>query len=343
MIENEGIRVREARYCLMCGDEGAMLYSGLRDCLFGAPGRWGLMQCPRCRLVWLNPQPIPDDVGKLYAQYHTHQTFVAPKRLACLRKGVKASILKSRYGYQTEDSNKVIGAFLSYIAPPLREIVGSSVRWLKASENGRLLDVGCGNGRFLDQMRQLGWNVTGIEPDGEAVSVACEKFGLEVFQGSLEKARFANGHFDAITMNNVIEHAPDPIELLRECCRVLKPNGEIVVVTPNIKSLGHNVFGENWRGLEVLRHLFLFTPQALRACAESAGLDVQELRTTAISAPWMWVTSNLIRRDGTLPGSSCKEAGLWMWLQSLAFWAREHWLSGLEEAGEALVLVAGKK
>jgi len=129
----------------------------MRDRLFGAPGIWSLMQCPRCQLVWLNPQPVLDDIGKLYANYFTHHTLSNnSNRFGKLRKVVKASILQSSYGYKTNGSNKVMGSVLSCIGP-LREIVGGTVRWLEACEKGRLLDVGCGNGSFLNQMRQLGW------------------------------------------------------------------------------------------------------------------------------------------------------------------------------------------
>lgn len=340
IIENEGVHVIEARYCLLCGEQGTLLHAHQRDRLFGVPGKWGLMRCPRCQLVWLNPQPTPDDAGKLYANYFTHQTpDYDPNRQGGLRKAVKASILQSSYGYKIDGSKKVMGSVLSCIGP-LREIVGSIVRGLEFSENGRLLDVGCGNGRFLDQMRQLGWEVAGIEPDGEAVSIAREKFGLDVFQGSLEDAMFADEHFDAITINHVIEHVRDPIVLLKECRRVLKPGGKLVAVTPNMKSLGHRAFGEYWRGLEIPRHRYLFTTQALGACANSAGLDIQDLRTTARSAPWMWATSSLIRRDGALPGSLAGKFGALLRLQCLAFLALEYGLSGRWEAGEELVLEA---
>jgi 2-polyprenyl-3-methyl-5-hydroxy-6-metoxy-1,4-benzoquinol methylase len=115
--------------------------------------------------------------------------------------------------------------------------------------------------------------------------VAHEKFSLNVFQGTLEEAEFPDEHFDTITMNHVIEHVPDPIKVLEECRRELKPGGRLVVVTPNIKCLGHYIFRENWRGLEVPRHLFLFSLPSLRACAEAAGLEASELRTTARRAP----------------------------------------------------------
>jgi 2-polyprenyl-3-methyl-5-hydroxy-6-metoxy-1,4-benzoquinol methylase len=342
MIENEGVRVEEARCCLLCGGEGVQLYSGLRDRLFGAPGNWLLMQCPKCQLVWLNPRPIPDDIGKLYSRYYTHQVLDASKRtLAGLRKSVKASILQYSFGYQMEGSSRVLGSVLSRIGP-LEDIVGGGVLYLKAGDKGRLLDVGCGNGLFLDQMRQLGWEVVGVEPDREAVSVAREKLGLVVFHGSLEEVKFPDGHFDAITMNHVIEHVPDPIGLLKECRRVLSSGGKLVVATPNIRSLGAHVFGEYWRGLEVPRHLFLFSPQALQACAEAAELVVSELRSLANSARWIWAVSSVIKSDGMLQGGSPERLNLRLRLEGLAFQAVEHGLCDQGQKGEVLVMVATK-
>ena len=340
MNENEGIHVSEARYCLLCGCEGTLLYAGLRDRLFGAPGSWSLMRCPECQLVWLNPQPTSDDVGKFYIQYFTHQKLETPKKaLAGLRKRVKTSILSSSFGYQMEGSNRIMGSVLSCIGP-LREIVSGRVMWLEAGEKGRLLDIGCGNGQFLDRMRQLGWEVVGVEPDELAVSVARERYGLEVFQGSLEEAKFPDRHFDAITMNHVIEHVPDPIGLLKECRRVLRPGGKLVVVTPNIKSVGRRMFNGAWLHWDPPRHLFLFSSQALRESAERAGLVIQDLWTTAKDAQWIWVTSSLIKRDGTLPGGSPETPEPSLRLQGLTFQAIEHGLCSRRDLGEELVLSA---
>ncbi|MGB9924874.1 MAG: class I SAM-dependent methyltransferase [Methanothrix sp.] len=339
MIDNEGVRAVKAERCMLCGSEGMVLYSNLHDRLFGAPGVWSLMECPACQLVWLNPRPISEDIGKLYCQYFTHQVVEAPSgALSGLKKSVKESVLRSGFGYPIDGSHTIMGQVLGRIGP-LREIVGGGVMWLRGEERGRLLDVGCGNGMFLDRMRQLGWEVAGVEPDAAAVAVAREMLGLEVFQGLLEDAKFPDGHFDAITMNHVIEHVPDPIGTLKACQRVLRPGGKLVVVTPNIESLGRRKFDDAWLHWDPPRHLHIFSPQSLRLAAERAGLRVQEMRTTARTARWIYAASSCIRRDGSLPGGSPGRAGVRMRLQGLAFQAIEHARGG----GEEIVMVAGRR
>ncbi len=343
MIENEGIRAEEIQSCLLCGNEGNLLYGGLRDFLFGAPGSWSLMHCPNCGLAWLNPRPVPDDIGKLYSQYYTHQLPEhTRKSLTGIRKRVKASILQSCFGYNTEGSNRILGSILSRIGL-LKETIGAGVRYLKASDRGRLLDVGCGNGSFLHQMRLLGWDTVGVEPDACAVSVAREKLGLEAFHGSLEEAKFPEACFDAITLNHVIEHISDPIRLLNECRRVLRPNGTLVIITPNIDSLGAHVFCEYWRGLEIPRHQVLFTPQALQACIDAAGLSVQEARTTANIARFIWAASSFIKQKGECSERPLDVPSYLVRLKALAFQFIEYGLSRHKESGEEIVILASKQ
>ncbi len=338
---NEGIHVEEMSACYLCGMEGLLLYENLRDRLFTAPGTWSLMRCSQCDLAWLNPQPVASDISKLYAEYYTHQLKDVPKkRLGSMRKAVEGHILQKEFGYSLNVESGLLVRILSWLGP-IKEVIGGSVMYLNANNGGRLLDVGCGNGRFLAQMRELGWEVTGVEPDPIAVQVARERFGLEVFQGTLEEAGFPDNSFDAITMNHVIEHVPDPIGLLTECRRLLKPGGKLVVVTPNIRSLGARLFGEAWRGWEPPRHLFLFSPKSLRVCAQRAGLQVQALWTTSKGARYFWAATRLIRRDGRLPGGQFQQQGL-LRLEGLAFWAVECALCWVGQFGEEVVLVGVK-
>jgi len=215
--------------------------------------------------------------------------------------------------------------------------------WLHQSSRGRLLDVGCGSGGFLAEMRSLGWDVRGVEPDPSAVRVARKRWGLDVACGTLEAGRFREGSFDVVTLSHVIEHLPDSIGTLRECGRVLAPDGRLVVVTPNIESLGHRAFGSFWRGLEVPRHLQLYSPRALRRSAERAGLRVGLLRTTANSARWNWAASRELKRTGSLPGGVPGPVSRRARLEALSFWVLERALVTLQPAGEEVVMVATKE
>jgi 2-polyprenyl-3-methyl-5-hydroxy-6-metoxy-1,4-benzoquinol methylase len=344
LVINEGIRAEERHSCLLCDSKGTVLYQDLRDRLFAAPGTWTLLRCPKCGLVWLNPQPIPEDIGKLYSEYFTHdRALETPKQkpMKWLRKRVQLNILNAAFGYKNDNTNKTLGWLASRLGP-LRDSAGGTVMWLNGSRPGKLLDVGCGNGGFLATMQELGWEVAGVEPDGQATKVAREQFGLSVHEGSLEEAGFPDDAFDAVTMSHVVEHLPDPISTLTECRRILKKGGRLVMTTPNIKSLGHQLYREAWRGLEVPRHLFLFSPAALRQSVERSGLQVFELRTTARSARWMWAASHLIRRNGALPGGTPKEQHLWLRLEGLAFQLVEDGLCWVTDAGEEIVMVAAK-
>ena len=153
-----------------------------------------------------------------------------------------------------------------------------------AGKDGRLLDVGCGNGGFLLQMREVGWQVCGVEPDPKSAAQAAAA-GLDVRMGLLEDAALPAEHFDGITLNHVIEHLHDPIAALREGLRVLKPGGTISISTPNLQSRGYQLFGADWVGLDPPRHLVVFTPNSLRLALVSCGFEPESaLRLRLVSS-----------------------------------------------------------
>jgi hypothetical protein len=109
----------------------------------------------------------------------------------------------------------------------------------------------------------------------------------------------------------------------------------MVVVTPNSRSLGSRWFGRSWRGWEVPRHLFVFSPESLKACAERAGLQVAEIRTTARSARGIWRESGSSSRT---PGAA-GESG-WKAIGTLPFWFFEHLATSVAPVGEEILMVA---
>lgn len=144
-------------------------------------------------------------------------------------------------------------------------------------------------------MQGFGWRVVGVDPDESAVKVARSR-GLTVHCGMLAEQRFPASTFDAVTLNHVIEHVPDPVQTLRECYRILKPGGTLVQFTPNGTSLGHRIYQEHWRGLEPPRHLHIFSMQSLHRVLATAGF--QRIRLIPWVADSIIYESELLRARG---------------------------------------------
>ena len=106
-------------------------------------------------------------------------------------------------------------------------------------QKGRLLDVGCAKGVFLDVARREGWQPIGLEISSFASQYARDNFGLEVFTGTLEEAPWLDASFDVITMLDVIEHSTDPSHVLLQARRLLRAGGILVIEMPNARSILH--------------------------------------------------------------------------------------------------------
>jgi 2-polyprenyl-3-methyl-5-hydroxy-6-metoxy-1,4-benzoquinol methylase len=338
MILNEGVRAREVESCMLCGARGAREYTSLRDRRFNAPGTWNFMTCSGCGLGWSTPQPIEDDIGKLYTTEFWRSS-EPPAALPGLRRRLWESILAAEFGYSrlTGLASRVLGRALGSISP-LRDRTGMGISYLSRDSKNRLLDVGCSSGVFLARMRDLGWDVTGIEPDPIAADRARER-GLPVITGNLKDASFPSRSFDAVTVNHVIEHVLDPIGLLRESWRVLAPGGRLIIITPNIESLANRIWGSSWYHLDPPRHLFLFSCRTLHACAKQAGLSIDVLRTSSRLAWQTWAASHLIQKTGKGPPASIPGKG--SALGSIFFQFLEESACLMKfNAGEELLLIA---
>jgi 2-polyprenyl-3-methyl-5-hydroxy-6-metoxy-1,4-benzoquinol methylase len=292
-------------------------------------------------LVWLDPRPVREDIDKLYTRYYTH---AAAAETGTVRwKTVKSSILDAGFGYEDRRAgfaSRSLGHILSRI-PALRDVVGGAVLWLAAGRRGRLLDVGSGSGVFLARMRDLGWDVVGIEPDPAAARNAREQFGLDVRDGTVDEMPFQPDTFDAVTMHHVIEHVPDPIRVLQQCRKVLKATGQLIVVTPNSESWGRQVYKQSWMPWDPPRHLFVLSPRTLRLASERAGLQVRDIRTTARQARWVGHASWLIQRRRNPFEPAARSVSWPARIQGLAFQLLEHAFCTLrDDAGEEIVMVA---
>lgn len=279
LVEGHEIRTKPEPRCALCGSEGKVMYEQQRDRLFSAPGSWTIKRCSNleCGVIWPDPMPIEADIYKAYTNYYTHASSKQGKRFAWLRafyQQMKRGYWSGKYGYCIPSVNSVHVALgkLLYLLPLRRREVDECVRYLPALPQGKLLDVGCGSGEWLLTMRELGWQVDGVDFDDNAVKVARQK-GLNVACGDLHQQNYLNDQFDAITLNHVIEHVPDPIRTLVECRRILKPGGKLAIFTPNGASLSHRLFKQDWRGLETPRHLHVYSNDSLLRLLQQAGFS----------------------------------------------------------------------
>ncbi len=324
------IRTKPAEACILCGAPGEPLFDGLRDRLFGAPGHWSLRRCGACGLVWLDPRPLPEDLGLLYGAYHTHER---PGPASWLQRLVRREIPAARLGYAERGASRA-GRLLARVGP-LHEAAVRSVMGLSGERRGRLLDVGCGAGVFLATMQALGWEVSGVETDPAAAAVAREALGEDrVRVGELAELALPEAGFDAVTLSHVIEHLPDPLATLRECRRLLRPRGRLGLATPNAASRGRRVFGRDWRGWEPPRHLQVFDPGSLGRLCASAGFLVSRLSTSSAAAYPLWLASAALAGKGSPPFAPVRAA--FFWLREYAAVRRG------EPVGEEVLLVAEK-
>jgi 2-polyprenyl-3-methyl-5-hydroxy-6-metoxy-1,4-benzoquinol methylase len=126
-----------------------------------------------------------------------------------------------------------------------------------------VLDIGCGRGLLLNQLRRLGWTVTGTELSDGAARFARDVLHLDVKVGDLRSLHFEEGTFDAVVLWHVLEHVHDPASLLHEVNKVVRPGGFVLVAVPNFGSVEAELCKANWFHLDVPRHLSHFTLETL--------------------------------------------------------------------------------
>jgi SAM-dependent methyltransferase len=168
-----------------------------------------------------------------------------------------------------------------------------SVEWLgpnhlaflarRPRSGGRLLDVGCGEGSFLNAAAE-GYDVYGVELDAEAAARAEQLLPGRITTGTLDDLPAHLAPFDVVTLFEVLEHVADPLETLRACQTLLKPGGMVVISVPNRLRRGADDDPVDWPP----NHLTRWTPAAMKALLRRAGLDVDACHTRKTSRYGYW-------------------------------------------------------
>lgn len=305
MPQDHRARAFSKPICLNCGSGGWILYKNLSDRLYKSPGVWAIWRCgnEHCQSLWLDPRPSTEDLPALYEAvgYYTHRVSSPHLRLPILGRYddyLTTGYLSFRYGYGSNVGvwQKAVG-LLSALRFNWKAWKDSEVMYLPRKLDGKVFEIGCGNGRVLRELRQLGWNVCGCDFDEKAVESARTRLDIDVKHGTLQEQGYPQDQFDAIVLNHVIEHLPNAREVLAESYRVLKPSGLLRVITPNAAALGHRVFKQYWLHLDPPRHLCIFSKSSLETIVKDAGFEITNVFSSVRDANSMVKKSLEIMRS----------------------------------------------
>lgn len=172
-------------------------------------------------------------------------------------------------------------------------------RWCRLfAAPGMAFELGCGSGLMLDQLRRLGWQVSGSERNETAAAAARARYGLDISAGGLETLDPA-ARFDLILLNQVLEHLEHPAETISALGRRLAPEGRLVIGVPNFGSWQAAIGGTRWFHLDPPRHLHHFTQGGLERLLAGAGLAIERVSCVSLEHdPYGWVQTllNLVDR-----------------------------------------------
>lgn len=202
---------------------------------------YNVMECPACKAYYLSPHPTDTQLKRAYDDTY--------------------------YGEGEEKFNPIVEFILDYFRGRRSAFVRKHVK-----EGGRILDIGCGNGRFLKYLGSKGkYELHGIEREGNSARRAAQIKGVNLHVGVLQKDLFPSDYFDAITLFHVFEHLDNPSEVLDMIGQILKPTGVLVMSFPNIGSNQAKWFEGEWLHLDPPRHLFFFKPNDIKSIMEKRG------------------------------------------------------------------------
>lgn len=247
----------KTKRCLICESKERSDYLSVYDDRYGYSGIFTIAKCLVCRHKQIQEVFLQSTLTKIYTEYYPRSTFDL-----------------DRYKLHQE-----IRGFWAWF----NGIHASAFRWIP--RNIRILDIGCGFGQSLGYHQARGCDVYGVDADANIQRVA-DKFGYKVHVGLFDAKLYEPEYFDYVTADQVIEHVTDPIKTFSDIASILKPNGKIVLSTPNSNGWGARVFGRRWINWHSPYHLQHFSKRSLQLSAEKAGLFVEK-SITITNSEWL--------------------------------------------------------
>jgi SAM-dependent methyltransferase len=252
-------------HCVVCAGLTATSVGGLFDTRFGIAGNYEVRRCLQCGLEQLFPVPAPAQLKNFYEHY---------------------------YNFSGERDTVYTTFREWFFSSPLYRLwirLDGDISFHTRKGSGRLLDIGCNEGRTLKNYARNGFQAEGTELNETAAAVA-RAAGFHVFTGQLEDFAPATP-YDVAVLSNVLEHSLDPKAMLLSAHRLLKPGGQVWISCPNSQSWLRSVFGQWWINWHIPFHITHFSPHALRNLLEDSGFLHIEIRQIT---PALWVASSIV-------------------------------------------------
>lgn len=264
--------------CIDCNNTVALSETNLFDSRFGIPGSYTASICMACGLEQLVPLPTQDELKYLYESYYNFGG----------EQNTRYTLLRERF-------------HLSSLYH-LWLVLDGDISFHRIKGSGRLIDIGCNEGRGLQFYRRNGWRAEGLELNTQAATVA-RKLGYVVHSELIEDFIPAE-KYDVVVLSNVLEHSLHPREMLSHVQRLLNPGGEVWISCPNGESFLRKIFGRFWINWHVPFHIVQFSPTTLQGLLKSSGFTQVVVRQ---ETPALWVAHSVIARLCARPGSVTRQ------------------------------------
>jgi SAM-dependent methyltransferase len=250
------------------------------ESMFRTGETFELAECGECQSLY--QAAPPQDMSRYYGEgYYSLRLDAGSGALKTWAKGV---VSRQVLGYRS-----LAGAVLSKLLPT--PVAANWLGFAGARLDESILDVGCGNGFYLEVLRDFGFTkLTGVDPFMEVSKTL--PGGIRLIKGEVSDITET---FDLIIVNHAFEHMPQPEQALRQMKDRLNPAGRILVRIPVAGCLAWSMYGVNWVQLDAPRHLHLPTVEGIKTLADRNGLAVTDIRFD--SEPFQFIGSELVKRN----------------------------------------------
>lgn len=209
---------------------------------------FSIVQCVNCRFLMTQPRPAENALSSYYhsEEYISHSN---------TDKGLVSRLYKIVRNHSLDKKVELLKKF---------------------KPAGKVLDIGCGTGHYLDRLAQHGFEPSGVEPEPAAREFAIREFKLNVWPDLFE-LNGAKGEYDAITLWHVLEHVYHLNNYMSEIKRLLSSDGMLIIAVPNPESYDAMVYEKHWAAYDLPRHLYHFTRETMHEFATKHQFDLVDI------------------------------------------------------------------